>query len=141
VTDVEENRSVGSPGERGVTDRAISDYALLSDCHSAALVSRDGSVDWLCLPRFDSPSVFARLLGVEGGHWAIGPAGAYESRRRYLPGTLALETTFSTPTGTATLTEAMVFGDDERGHDIGLAAPHVLVRVLEVTNGEMPVDA
>ena len=49
----------------------IADYALLSDRHSAALVSRDGSIDWLCFPRFDSPSIFARLLGDEAGHWSI----------------------------------------------------------------------
>jgi len=123
-----------------VIDRPIGDYALLSDCHSAALVSGAGSIDWLCFPRFDSPSVFARLLDTDGGHWSICPSGEHESRRRYLPGSLVLETQFVTPTGTAMLTEALVFDDDERGHGIGLSAPHVLVRVLKVTNGEVPVD-
>ena len=123
-----------------VVDRPIGDYALLSDCHSAALVSGAGSIDWLCFPRFDSSSLFARLLDPDGGHWSICPSGEHESRRRYLPGSLVLETQFATPTGMAMLTEALVFDDDERGHDIGLAAPHVLVRVLEVTSGEVPVD-
>ncbi len=122
-------------------DRPIGDYALLSDCHSAALVSGAGSIDWLCLPRFDSPSVFGRLLDTDAGHWAICPSGEYESRRRYLPGTLVLETQYATPTGMAMLTEALVFDDDERGHDVGLDAPHVLVRVVEVTDGEVAIDA
>lgn len=124
-----------------MTDRPIGDYALLSDCHCAALVSGAGSVDWLCLPRFDAPSVFGRLLDRDAGHWVICPSGEYESHRRYLPGTLVLETQYATPTGMAMLTEALVFGEGERGHDIGLAAPHVLVRVLEVTKGEVAIDA
>jgi GH15 family glucan-1,4-alpha-glucosidase len=61
----------------------IADYALLSDRHSAALVGRDGSVDWLCMPRFDSGSVFARLVGHEAGHWSIRPVVAGESTRRW----------------------------------------------------------
>ena len=68
----------------------IADYALLSDCRSAALVSRTGSVDWLCFPRFDGPSVFARLLDERAGHWSIRPTGAAENRRRYVPQTMAL---------------------------------------------------
>jgi len=66
----------------GATSRPIADYALLSDCHSAALVSRDGSVDWLCAPRFDSPALFARLLGADAGHWTIRPIAAYTVERR-----------------------------------------------------------
>ena len=77
----------------------IADYALLSDRHSAALVSRDGSIDWLCFPRFDSPSIFGRLLGDEAGHWSIRATGATQVTRRYLDRTMVLETTFRTPTG------------------------------------------
>jgi GH15 family glucan-1,4-alpha-glucosidase len=123
-----------------VTDRSIGDYALLSDRHSAALVSGAGSIDWLCLPRFDAPSVFGRLLDADSGHWSLRPSGEYESRRRYLPGTLVLETQYTTPTGMAMLTEALAFEDHEREHEIGNASPHVLLRVLEVTDGEVPID-
>ncbi len=65
-----------------MSDTPIGDYALLSDCHSAALVSRAGSVDWLCWPRFDNPSVFARLLDDAAGHWSIHPALEAEVTRR-----------------------------------------------------------
>jgi GH15 family glucan-1,4-alpha-glucosidase len=62
----------------------IGDYALLSDCRSAALVSREGSVDWLCFPRFDGTSLFCRLLDPAGGHFRIRPAGEFQVSRRYL---------------------------------------------------------
>src|SRR5438132_13105805 len=77
----------------------IADYGLLADCNSAALVARDGSIDWLCLPRYDSESVFARILDPNAGHWLIRPAGAFTSERRYLPGTLVVETIFTTDSG------------------------------------------
>jgi hypothetical protein len=66
-----------------MNDLPISDYALLSDCRSAALVSRSGSVDWLCFPRFDGPAVFSRILDSDGGHFAIRPAGGFEVSRAY----------------------------------------------------------
>ena len=84
----------------------IGDYALLSDCRCAALVSRAGSVDWLCCPRFDAPTVFARLLDPAGGHFAIRPAGEFMASRRYVEQTMVLETTFRTLAGTAVLTDA-----------------------------------
>ena len=58
-----------------MTSTPIADHALLSDCHSAALVTAGGSIDWLCFPRFDSPSVFGRLRGSDAGHWSITPVG------------------------------------------------------------------
>lgn len=90
----------------------IEDYALLGDCHSAALVSRDGSIDWLCMPRFDSGACFAALLGdADNGRWAITPRGPFTARRRYLPGTMVLETEFQTPVGVCRVTDCLVVGD------------------------------
>jgi GH15 family glucan-1,4-alpha-glucosidase len=90
----------------------IEDYALIGDRHTAALVGRDGSIDWLCLPRFDSPACFAAILGTEDhGHWQLVPEGAYRSTRRYLGASGVLETTFTTATGVATLTDLMPRGD------------------------------
>src|SRR5947209_20622796 len=89
--------------------KSIADYALLADCNSAALVDRDGSISWLCLPRYDSPAVFARILDPDGGHWRITPAAPFRSERRYLPGTLVIETTFATETGSLKLIDAMAF--------------------------------
>jgi GH15 family glucan-1,4-alpha-glucosidase len=118
----------------------IGDYALLSDCRSAALVSRAGSVDWLCFPRFDSPAFFARLLDDEAGHFAIRPAGEFRAGRRYIDQTMALETTFRTASGTAVLTDAMALGRDDRGHALGAGSPGVLLRRVACTHGELEID-
>jgi GH15 family glucan-1,4-alpha-glucosidase len=117
----------------------IGDYALLSDCRSAALVSRTGSVDWLCFPRFDGPSVFARLLDDDAGHFSIRVTDAGASRR-YLDRSMALETTFSGRDGRAVLVDALAIGRDERGHDIGADSPGVLLRELACTEGEVRVE-
>ncbi len=113
----------------------IAEYALLSDCHSAALVHRDGSVDWLCFPRFDSPSVFGRLLDASAGHWSIRPMGKADVTRRYLPETMVLETTFRTATGTAVLVDALAVGRNERGHELGADAPSALLRRVTGMDG------
>jgi GH15 family glucan-1,4-alpha-glucosidase len=91
----------------------IEDYALIGDCHSAALVGRDGSIDWLCWPRFDSPACFAALLGTpENGFWKIAPLDPEaRSTRRYRPDTLILETDFETADGAATLVDFMPVRD------------------------------
>jgi GH15 family glucan-1,4-alpha-glucosidase len=115
----------------------IGDYALLSDCRSAALVSRAGSVDWLCFPRFDAPAVFARILDQAGGHFSIRPGGEFQASRAYVDQTMALETTFTTATGTAVLTEAMAVGRNDRGHDLGASSPGVLLRRLQCTDGQV----
>jgi len=92
----------------GVQMAKIEDYALIGDCETAALVGRDGSIDWLCLPRFDSDSCFARLLGQDGnGYWRLCPVGRYVTQRRYRPGTLILETTFETDHGSVRVTDLM----------------------------------
>jgi GH15 family glucan-1,4-alpha-glucosidase len=88
----------------------IEDYALIGDCESAALVGRDGSIDWLCWPRFDSEACFAALLGSsEHGRWLIAPCGKAKITRRYRPHTLVLETHFETDDGAATLVDFMPF--------------------------------
>src|ERR1700688_3877854 len=87
----------------------IEDYAMIGDCETAALVGKDGSIDWLCLPRFDSPACFAALLGTpEHGRWLIRPAnGSSTVSRQYLRDTLILETQFETQDGTAKLIDFM----------------------------------
>jgi GH15 family glucan-1,4-alpha-glucosidase len=125
------------PRDEARGSQPIAEYGLLADCNSAALVARDGSIDWLCVPRYDSPSVFGRILDPSAGHWSIRPAGAFTSERRYLPGTLVVETTFTTETGTAKLTDALAFAEGQRGHDLGYDAPHELLRSIEGVSGEV----
>jgi len=106
----------------------IQNYALLGDGRSAALVSRDGSIDWLCWPRFDSPACFAALLGTpEHGRWWIGPDAAARVSRRYRPDTLVLETTFETDTGRIVLTDFMA-----------VHAP-ALIRIVECQSGTVAI--
>ncbi|SMP49732.1 glycoside hydrolase family 15 protein [Noviherbaspirillum suwonense] len=107
----------------------IEDYAMLGDCRSAALVSRDGSIDWLCLPRFDSATPFAALLGgPENGLWQIAPDQAYETSRAYRDGTMVLETRFRTADGAATLIDFMPVDSHSPG----------VVRIVEGVEGEVP---
>ncbi len=105
-----------APGDRPrrlVGRPPLEDYALLGDCHSAALVSRRGSIDWLCLPRFDSDACFAALLGEPGhGRWSLTAAGDADVQRRYLPGTLVLETSYRTTTGACRVLDCMVVDDE-----------------------------
>ncbi|WP_281247087.1 glycoside hydrolase family 15 protein [Pedococcus cremeus] len=90
----------------------IEDYAVLGDTETVALVSREGSIDWLCLPRFDSPACFAALLGTpEHGRWLIGPAEPATTTRRYLEETFILETVHETPSGRVRVTDLMPVGD------------------------------
>src|SRR3954453_13163890 len=92
----------------------IEDYALLGDTGTAALVGKDGSVDWLCLPRFDSPACFAALLGgPEHGRWLLGPIdGSAACSRSYIHGSAVLESTYTTDTGRVTITDLMPVADD-----------------------------
>lgn len=92
----------------------IEDYALIGDRRTAALVGTDGSVDWLCLPRFDSPACLAALLGThEHGHWQLVPEGVYSTERRYVGASAVLETTFTTADGVVRLTDLMPRGDGQ----------------------------
>src|SRR2546425_12527264 len=125
------------PADEPRGPQPVAAYGLLAACTSAALVARDGSIDWLCLPRYDSESVFGRILDPDAGHWSIRPVGAFTTERRYLPGTLVIETTFTTDTGRVKLTDALVFDEGQRGHDLGYHSPHELVRSVEGVSGEV----
>ncbi len=110
----------------------IEDYGLIGDTHTAAIVSREGSIDWLCLPRFDSDACFARLLGNESnGFWRIAPADAnFETRRQYRGDSLVLETEFETPTGVARLVDCMPIRETH---------PQV-VRIIEGVSGTVAIS-
>lgn len=114
----------------------IEDYAFISDCHCGALISRDGSVDWCCMPRFDDDSSFGRLLDWEkGGHCSITPADAYRVSRRYLPGTLVLETLFRTEQGEVKLIDFFAMDEDE------LPTPRLdMIRIVEGISGEVELN-
>jgi len=113
----------------------IADHALLSDCRSAALVTRDGSVDWWCVPRFDGPAVLGRLLDDAAGHFAVRPAGP--STRRYRDDAMVLDTTFTTTEGEVVLTDALATGVGDRGHDLGRTSPGALLRRATCTRGSV----
>jgi GH15 family glucan-1,4-alpha-glucosidase len=114
----------------------ISDYALIGDCHSAALVSRQGSIDWCCLPRFDSDSCFGRLLDWgKGGYFEISPGGRFDSRREYLEKSLVLVTTFRSAAGEARLIDffAMRSGGRQRPR-------REIVRIVEGVRGTLRLN-
>jgi GH15 family glucan-1,4-alpha-glucosidase len=117
----------------------IQDYAAVGDGRSVALVSRGGSIDWLCWPRFDSPSLFAGLLDPEaGGSWGITPTQFARAERRYLDGTNVLQTRFETPDGAVTLTDFMpAASEDEKRR---LWPEHELLRRVECERGEVEVE-
>src|SRR2546430_7114565 len=115
---------------------AIHDHALIGDGRSAALVSRGGSIDWLCWPRFDSPSIFAAILDDQrGGCFTIAPCGWFRSERRYLPDTNVLETRFIAAGGELTLTDFMPVVEHR-----GMLPEHELVRLLRCDRGEVEVE-
>ncbi|MGE0767016.1 MAG: glycoside hydrolase family 15 protein [Hyphomicrobiaceae bacterium] len=112
------------------TSRPIEDYAVVGNMISAALISRDGSIDWLCLPRFDSAAAFASLLGTrENGHWSMQPADPFRTSRKYVSDTAVLETRFETDEGVVTVTDFMPFTDDEEKVD--------LVRIVRGVSGSV----
>ncbi len=149
--------STASPGSERAPQSAsarspfppIADYAFLSNCHTGALVAPDGSIDWLCVPRFDSPSVFASLLDRQAGFFQFSPFGInHPSARAYEPGTNVLVTTWKTPSGWVVVRDALTMGSGEHEDSVTPHtrppadddAEHVLVRTVECIDGEVEVD-
>jgi GH15 family glucan-1,4-alpha-glucosidase len=128
----------------------IAEYAFLSDCESMALVAPTGNVEWMCLPRVDSPSVFASVLDRDAGGFRLGPADVtVPAARRYLPGTMILETSWGTPTGWIIVRDCLLIGpwhhEDNRSDTFRRAptdydAEHVLLRTVRCVNGEVQLS-
>ncbi len=127
----------------------IADYAFLSDCHTGALVGPDGAIDWLCVPRFDSPSVFTALLDRSAGQFRVGPYGVYVPvAQRYLPGTNVLETTWKTRSGWLVVRDALAVGPWRDGADSGpqtrpptdQASQQTLIRIVECVQGTVELE-
>jgi GH15 family glucan-1,4-alpha-glucosidase len=119
----------------------IQDYAVIGDGRSVALVSRGGSIDWLCWPRFDSPSLFGAILDQQiGGSWSIAPTEPARIERRYVDGTNVLETRFHTATGEVVLTDFMP-GASEKQKGSMLWPEHELVRSVECAQGELELES
>jgi GH15 family glucan-1,4-alpha-glucosidase len=127
----------------------IADYAFLSNCHTGALVAPDGAIDWLCVPRFDSPSVFASLLDRQAGFFRFGPFGInHPAARAYEPGTNVVETTWKTPAGWVIVRDALTIGP--RDHEDSITphtrppadddGDHMLVRTVECIDGEVEIE-
>lgn len=125
------------PGESDVQKYPdIGDYGIIGDCRSAALISKSGSIDWLCWPRFDSASIFAALLDCDrGGFWRISPAQQFSVRRAYIPNTNVLETRFRTSSGEAVLTDLMPVRENS-----SLVPDHEIIRRIRCESGEVEVE-
>ncbi|MHB8657125.1 MAG: glycoside hydrolase family 15 protein [Solirubrobacteraceae bacterium] len=125
----------------------IAEYGFLSDCETVALVAPSGSIEWLCLPRVDSPSVFGAMLDRDAGYFRLGPAGVMvPASRRYLPGTMVLETSWGTGSGWIIVRDVLLIGrwhhEDDRSRTHRRAptdydADHVLLRTVRCVNGEV----
>ncbi len=127
----------------------IAHYGFLSDCHTGALVAFDGSIEWMCLPHFDSPSVFGAILDRSAGSWRVGPYGTFvPAGRRYIPGTNVMETTWMTPQGWMRVVEGLTIGDwhdNKQGSShtrppTDYDADHLLVRMIECVQGQVQVE-
>jgi alpha,alpha-trehalase len=144
-----------TPGPQGQSAAApspfppIADYGFLSDCHTGALVSPDGGIGWLCVPRFDSPSVFGTLLDRQGGYFRLGPFGIHHPTARvYEPGTNILATTWKTPRGWILVRDALTMGPRDREDEVTPHtrppadddADHLLVRTVRCLEGTVEVE-
>ncbi|MGC9222229.1 MAG: glycoside hydrolase family 15 protein, partial [Solirubrobacteraceae bacterium] len=127
----------------------IADYAFLSDCNTTALVAPSGAIEWMCLPRIDSPSVFGALLDRDAGSFRLGPSAVHvPAARRYLPGTMVLETSWGTGSGWIIVRDALLMGgwhhqddrsDTHRRAPTDYDAEHVLLRTVRCVNGEVEI--
>src|SRR5438105_8049455 len=127
----------------------IGQYAFLSDCETTALVAPSGNVEWLCLPRLDSPSVFAAILDRDAGGFRLGPDDVtVPAARRYLPGTMVLETSWGTTTGWIIVRDVLLIGPWHHTAELSRThrraptdydADHVLLRTVRCVNGEVQV--
>ncbi|HET9074725.1 MAG TPA: glycoside hydrolase family 15 protein [Solirubrobacteraceae bacterium] len=125
----------------------IAEYAFLSDCETVALVAPSGSIEWMCLPRVDSPSIFGALLDRDAGSFRLGPSGvSVPAARRYLPGTMVLETSWGTGSGWIIVRDVLLIGGWHHEHDrsgthrrapTDYDADHVLLRTVRCVNGEV----
>src|SRR5579863_9856823 len=141
-------RLIGRSGEFSAYP-PIADYGFLSDCETTALVAPSGAIEWLCLPRIDSPSVFGALLDRDAGSFRLAPAGVnVPAARRYLPGTMVLETSWGTGSGWIIVRDALLIGgwhhEDERSGTHRRAptdydADHVLLRTIRCVNGQVEI--
>jgi GH15 family glucan-1,4-alpha-glucosidase len=116
----------------------IADYGMIGNCHTAALISSRGSIDWLCLPRFDSPSIFARILDLEhGGAWSIQPTAPFHAHHQYMADTNVLETIFTSDSGRVRLLDFMdvTAGDTGTTHPV----PGMLIRIVEGVDGAVEI--
>ena len=137
ATDTKERRDgrVKSPASGDFPD--VGDYALIGNCRTAALVSKDGAVEWMCAPTFSDESIFGAILDRGAGHFSVRPRAECRVRRRYLPGTNVLETTFETATGTLRLTDCLVLPMPGKGQ---LYPQHELLRRIECVTGAADVE-
>ncbi|MGD8672176.1 MAG: DUF5911 domain-containing protein, partial [Thiogranum sp.] len=128
------NRKSARPPHRALP---IGDYALISDCHCAALVSRRGSIDWCCMPRFDSEPCFGRLLDWErAGYCSISPVeGSFDCARRYLDDTMVLCTRFDTETGSAQVFDLLVLTDTNKAR-----SDRQVLRIVEGLEGRVELE-
>ena len=143
MTQEELQGAVGATRAASAAYVPIRDYALIGDCHGAALLSRSGSIDWCTFGRFDAAPVFCRILdATRGGSFSIQPGVAFATEQRYVAGSNILETTFRTEHGSARVTDFMPVGRREgsRLHDyVTLEAPAALVRIIEGIDGHIPL--
>ncbi|MBO2446504.1 glycoside hydrolase family 15 protein [Actinomadura barringtoniae] len=136
-------------GRAGDPFAPIADYGFLSDCETTALVAPSGNIEWMCLPKMDSPSVFGSILDRDAGYFRVGPAGVeVPAAQRYIPGTMVMETTWWTHGGWLVVTDALLMGpwhhETERSHTHRRAptdydADHVLLRMVRCVNGQVQV--